>query len=63
MKIEDLSDDPTEEEIEQYLESLDFTCALCGEDSKGEASVGDKFYCHRDERSCYMAVTVGKVTP
>ena len=33
------------------------TCALCGEDSRGEAGIGDKFYCHRDERSCYMAVS------
>lgn len=55
MKAEDLSDDPTEEEIESYLESVDFTCARCGEDSRGEAGIGDKFYCHRDERSCYMA--------
>lgn len=55
MKAEDLSDDPTEEEIESYLESVGFTCARCGEDSRGEAGIGDKFYCHRDERSCYMA--------
>ena len=49
-------DDMTEEEVEAYLDALDFTCALCGEDSQGEAGIGDKFYCHRDDRSCYMAV-------
>lgn len=63
MKLEDLSEDPTDDEIEAYLETLDFTCAACGEDSRGEAGIGDKFYCHRDERSCYMAVTVGGVKP
>ena len=51
------NDDMTEEEIEAYLDTLDFTCALCGEDSQGEAGIGDKFYCHRDDRSCYMAVS------
>ena len=50
-------DDMTEEEIEAYLDTLDFTCALCGEDSRGEAGIGDKFYCHRDDRSCYMTAS------
>ena len=54
--------DMTEDEIEAYLDSLDFTCALCGEDSEGEAGIGDKFYCHRDERSCYLAASYSDST-
>lgn len=57
--MSELPDDLTDEELEAYLDSLDYTCARCGEDSRGEAGVGDKFYCHRDERSCFMAETVG----
>lgn len=56
-------DEMTEDEIEAYLDSLDLTCASCGEDSRGEAAINDKFYCHRDERSCYMGASWGEETP
>ena len=58
-----LSDDPTDHEVDAYLDSLDLTCALCGEDSRGDAAINDKFYCHRDERSCYIGARFGKETP
>lgn len=56
-------DDLDEAAIEAWLDSLDPACAQCGEDSRGEAMIGGKFYCHRDERSCYMGASLAGNSP
>lgn len=64
MNEDDLSDDPTDEEIEAYLETLDTTCALCGKETYGAAAINEKFYCHQDEGvTCYMRASWEGSTP
>lgn len=59
MKLEDLSEDPTDDEIEAYLEALDTTCQLCGKETYGAAGINDRFYCHPDKGpSCYVQASL-----